>query len=143
MVDFGPDKVFYPNLLIAISQEMLGVRSRNFQSFHISMTPTNGAKMKKFWEVRVSCPGWSDMELSFPEYVLACKKISRFIHSFRDQSPMPIFDHNQPKIIKAILNFHFLTRLITDFTFGQKVDREVRWKKTKNKTSIIRKQHSV
>ena len=48
MVDFGPDKVFYPNLLIAISQEMLGVRSRNFQSFHISMTPTNGAKMKKF-----------------------------------------------------------------------------------------------
>ena len=24
---------------------------------------------------------------------------------------MPIFDHNQPKIIKSILNFPFLTRL--------------------------------
>ena len=54
---------------------------------------------------------------SFPEYVLACKKSAKFIHSFRDHSPMPIFDHNQPKIIKPILNFPFLTRLITDYTF--------------------------
>ena len=26
---------------------------------------------------------------------------------------MPIFDHNQPKIIQVILNFPFLIRLIT------------------------------
>ena len=32
---------------------------------------------------------------------------------------MPIFDHNQPKIIKLILIFPFLTDLIiTDFTFS-------------------------
>ena len=34
-----------------------------YQSFHILMIPTNGAKMKKFWEIKVSCPGWFDMEL--------------------------------------------------------------------------------
>ena len=48
MANFGPDKVFCPNFQIAISQEHLWVRSWNFQSFHISMIPTNGAKMKKF-----------------------------------------------------------------------------------------------
>ena len=63
MVDFGPDKVFCPNFQIAISQEPLGVRNWNFQSSHISMIPTNGAKMKKFWEVKMSYPGWFDMEL--------------------------------------------------------------------------------
>ena len=52
---------------------------------------------------------------SFPEYVLACKKSARFIHSFRDLIPMPIFDHNQPKIIKGILSFPFLASLITDY----------------------------
>ena len=31
---------------------------------------------------------------------------------------MPISDHNQPKIIKVILNFTFLEWLIADFTFG-------------------------
>ena len=36
MADFGPDKVFCPNLQIVISQEPLGVRSWNFQSSHIS-----------------------------------------------------------------------------------------------------------
>ena len=46
MVDFGPNKVFCPNFQIAISQEPLGVRSLNFQSSHISMIPTNGAKMR-------------------------------------------------------------------------------------------------
>ena len=65
MADFDPDKVFCPNFQIAISQESKGVRSWNFESFHISMIPTNGAKIKKFWEVRVSCPGWFDMELPF------------------------------------------------------------------------------
>ena len=66
MVDFSPNKVFCPNFKIAISQEQLGVRSWNFQSSHISMIPTNGAKMKKFLEVRVSSSkkiGWFDMEL--------------------------------------------------------------------------------
>ena len=63
MADFGPDNVFCPNFQIAISQEPLGVRSWNFQSFHISVIPTNGAKMMKLWEVRVSCPGWFDMKL--------------------------------------------------------------------------------
>ena len=57
MADLGPDKVFCPNFQIAISKELLGVRSQNFQSFHISVIPTNGAKLKKFWKVRVSCPG--------------------------------------------------------------------------------------
>ena len=42
---------------------------------------------------------------SFPEYVLTCKKSAKFIYSFRNWSPMPIFDHNHPKIIKVILNF--------------------------------------
>ena len=54
MADFGPDMVFYTHFQTAISQEPLGVRSWNFQSSHISMIPTNGAKVKKFWEVRVS-----------------------------------------------------------------------------------------
>ena len=66
MADFGPDKVFCTNFQIAISQEPLRVRSWNFQSSHISMIPTNGAKMKKFLEVRVSSSkkiGWFDMEL--------------------------------------------------------------------------------
>ena len=54
MADFGPDMVFYPHFQTAISQEPLGVRSWNFQSSHISMIPTNGAKMKKFWVVMVS-----------------------------------------------------------------------------------------
>ena len=65
MADFGP-KAFCPNFQIAISQEPLGVRNWNFQSSHISMIPRNGAKMKKFWEVRVSSSkkiGWFDMEL--------------------------------------------------------------------------------
>ena len=35
---------------------------------------------------------------------------------------MPIFDHNQPKIIKVIIIFPFLTRLITDFTFTYRED---------------------
>ena len=54
MADFGSDKVFCPDFQIAISQEPLGVRSWNFQSSHVSMIPTTGAKMKKFWEVGVS-----------------------------------------------------------------------------------------
>ena len=48
MADLGPDNVLCSNFQIAISQEPLGVRSQNFQSFHISMIPTNGAKMTKF-----------------------------------------------------------------------------------------------
>ena len=66
MADFGPDKVFCPNFQIMIPQEPLEVRNWNFQSSHISMIPTNGAKMKKFWEVRVSSSkkiGRFDMEL--------------------------------------------------------------------------------
>ena len=63
MVDFGLDKSFCPNFQGAISQEPVGVRSWNVQSFHISMIPTNGVKMKNFCEVRISCPGWFDMEL--------------------------------------------------------------------------------
>ena len=47
---------------------------------------------------------------SFPQYVLACKKSARFIHSFRDYSPMPMFDYNWSKI-KVILDFSFSTRL--------------------------------
>ena len=54
MANFGPDTVFFPNFQIAASQEPLGVKSWNFQSSHISMIPTNGAKMKKFWVVMVS-----------------------------------------------------------------------------------------
>ena len=68
MADFGPNKVFCPNFQIAISQEPQGVKSWNFQSSYISMIPTNGAKMKQFWEVRVSSSkkiGWFDMELPF------------------------------------------------------------------------------
>ena len=64
-MDFGPDKVFCPNFQIALSQEPLGLRSRYCQSFHILMIPTNGEEMKKFWEVRMSCPGWFAMELPF------------------------------------------------------------------------------
>ena len=30
---------------------------------------------------------------------------------------MTIFDHNQPKIMKIILNFPLLARLITDYWF--------------------------
>ena len=41
----------------------------------------------------------------FLKYVLACKNSAKFIHSFRNQSPMPISDHNHSKIIKVILNF--------------------------------------
>ena len=52
--------------------------------------------------------------LSFPEYVLACNMLARLIHSFKDYSLIQISDHNQPKIIKVILNFSFLTRLIPD-----------------------------
>ena len=52
--------------------------------------------------------------LSFPECVLACNMLARLINSFKDYSLMPISDHNQPKIIKVILNFPFLTRLIPD-----------------------------
>ena len=66
MADFGPDNVFCPNFQIAISQEPLGVRNWNLQSSHISTIPTNGEKMKKFWEVRVPGSkniGWFDMEL--------------------------------------------------------------------------------
>ena len=55
MAGCGPNKVFCPNFQIGFSQEPLRVRRWNFESFHISMIPTNGAKMKKFWEVRVSC----------------------------------------------------------------------------------------
>ena len=44
MADFGPNKVFCPNFQIVISQEPPAVRSWNFQSFHIWMMPTNGAK---------------------------------------------------------------------------------------------------
>ena len=47
MADFGSNKAFCPNFYIAISKEPLGFRSRYFQSSHISMIPTNGAKMKK------------------------------------------------------------------------------------------------
>ena len=54
---------YFSNFQIAMSQEPLRVRSWNFQSFHIWMMPTNGVKMKKFWGVRVSCPGWFGMEL--------------------------------------------------------------------------------
>ena len=54
MTDFGSDQVFSPNFQIAIYQEPLGVRSSNFQSSHISMISTNGAKMKKFREIRPS-----------------------------------------------------------------------------------------
>ena len=66
MADFGLDKVFCPNFQIVISQEPLGVRSRSFESPHSSMIPTNAAKMKKFWEVKVSSSnktGWYNMEL--------------------------------------------------------------------------------
>ena len=66
MADFGLDKVFCPNFQIVIPHEPLEVRNWNFQSSHISMTHTNGAKMKKFWQVRVSSSkknGWFDMEL--------------------------------------------------------------------------------
>ena len=45
-----------------------------------------------------------------------CIKLNSSIHS---ESPMLIFDHNQPKIIQVILNFPFLARLITDFTCFQ------------------------
>ena len=65
MMDCSPNKVFCPK-----SQEPLGVSSWNFQSFHISMRPANGAKMKKFREVKVSCPGCFDMELPCCERVL-------------------------------------------------------------------------
>ena len=41
MADFGPDRVFFPNFQVAISQGPLQVRSGNFQSFHISMIYTN------------------------------------------------------------------------------------------------------
>ena len=77
MADFDPDKVFCPNFQIAISQVSKGVRSWNFESFHISMIPTNGAKIKKFWEVRVSCPGWFDMELPYNNQFLANFEMSQ------------------------------------------------------------------
>ena len=37
---------------------------------------------------------------SFSEYVLACKKSVKFIHSFRNLSPMSIFDHATQKLLK-------------------------------------------
>ena len=52
---------------------------------------------------------------SFPEYALACNNSARLIHSFKHKSPVPMFDHKQPKNIKVTLNFPFLTRLITDY----------------------------
>ena len=48
MADFGLDKVFCLNLQIVISQKPLGFRSEHFQSSHISMILTNGAKLEKF-----------------------------------------------------------------------------------------------
>ena len=53
MADFGSNKVLCANFQIVISQEPLGVRGWSFQSSHIAMIPTNGAKIKKFWGVRV------------------------------------------------------------------------------------------
>ena len=50
-----------------------------------------------------------------PEYVLGCNMSARLIHSFKDQSPMPIFDNNQPKIMKVILNSPLLFRVITHY----------------------------
>ena len=65
MTDFGPDKVFCPNFQIAISQEPVGVRIWNF----LLMMPTNGAKKKKLWEVRVSSSNknwmvWSEIAVN-------------------------------------------------------------------------------
>ena len=54
MADFGLDKVFCLNLQIVISQKPLGFRSEHFQSSHISMILTNGAKLEKFWEIMMS-----------------------------------------------------------------------------------------
>ena len=82
MADYdGPDKVLCPNFQIAISQEPLWVSSWNFQSFQISMIPTNDPKMKKFWEVSVSCPGWFDMELPLCTYLFMhlCQRKKIFI----------------------------------------------------------------
>ena len=84
MTDDGHDKVFCPNFQTAISQEPLGVRSWNFQSFHISMTPTYGAKMKKFWGVRVSYPGWFDMKLPLCTYLCTCIKERKSSLKFLD-----------------------------------------------------------
>ena len=47
MTDFGPNKVFCPNFQIVISQEPLKLGAEIFR-VHISMIPTNGAKIKKF-----------------------------------------------------------------------------------------------
>ena len=38
-----------------------------FSEFSYLMRPTDGAKMKKSWEVKMSCPGWFDMELPWSE----------------------------------------------------------------------------
>ena len=48
------------------------------------------------------------LTFSFLKYVLACKKLDRFIRSLK-LSPMPIFDYSHPKIIKVILNFSWIS----------------------------------
>ena len=65
-----------------ITSGPLGVRRYNFQDFHISMIPTTGKNFWKIHEVRVTCPGWFNMELpseaSFPlsnRYYDHCKNI--------------------------------------------------------------------
>ena len=45
MADFGPDKVFCPNF----TNSNISGATRSYKlNFHISVIPTNDAKMKKF-----------------------------------------------------------------------------------------------
>ena len=52
---------------------------------------------------------------SFPEYVWACKGSAKFIYPFRKLSPMPISDHDHPKIIKVISIFPESVQFIHSF----------------------------
>ena len=51
------------NLKIVTKSEPVGYESSNFQGFHISLISNFGENFKKIRNMRVTCPGWFDMEL--------------------------------------------------------------------------------
>ena len=62
----------------AIKFEPLRVREQYFQDFHISMIPTTGKSFKKIHEVRVTCPGWFNIE--FPNEAFSPLSNRCYVH---------------------------------------------------------------
>ena len=56
-------KEYKRNIRSAIKFEPHWFRGQYYQNFHISMIPTIGKNFKKIHELKVTCPGWFNMEL--------------------------------------------------------------------------------